>query len=302
MQDRKTKLGEDKAYCLVGIVDVSMPVIYGEGREKAIRRLRDEVAKLQFQRNKMYGMEATAKDHASIEAKRLERQRLMLSSLKHNTFDDRRRGIKSAQGGTCSWLLAHKQYANSSSPMKAEEYHRFLWTKGKPGAGKSTVMKFALQDAEQQKQDDDVVISFFFNARGVDSEKFTMGMWSALLYQILSRADDLQCILHTVETRLQNDPAAPTWTEDLLCLTFAVVVRQLKRRRLKCFIGALDEGEEFQIRTMIEFFEELGDSCLQSNTELYVCFASRHYPTISIEYGLQIVLESQHSHSQDLAR
>ncbi len=39
---RETKCEEDKAYSLLGIVDISMPVIYGEGRENAFRRLNRE--------------------------------------------------------------------------------------------------------------------------------------------------------------------------------------------------------------------------------------------------------------------
>jgi hypothetical protein len=39
---RETKREEDKAYSLLGIVDISMPVIYGEGRENAFRRLNRE--------------------------------------------------------------------------------------------------------------------------------------------------------------------------------------------------------------------------------------------------------------------
>ncbi|CAK7233328.1 hypothetical protein SBRCBS47491_008571 [Sporothrix bragantina] len=40
---RDTKKDEDIVYCLFGIFDVSMPLIYGEGREKAFRRLRKEI-------------------------------------------------------------------------------------------------------------------------------------------------------------------------------------------------------------------------------------------------------------------
>jgi hypothetical protein len=42
---RQTNRPEDKAYCLLGIFGVSMPVIYGEGEEKAIVRLRELVEK-----------------------------------------------------------------------------------------------------------------------------------------------------------------------------------------------------------------------------------------------------------------
>ena len=40
---RQTKRPEDNAYCLLGIFDVFMPVIYGEGKAKAILRLREHV-------------------------------------------------------------------------------------------------------------------------------------------------------------------------------------------------------------------------------------------------------------------
>ncbi|KAL9615789.1 MAG: hypothetical protein Q9160_009258 [Pyrenula sp. 1 TL-2023] len=40
---RNTTLEEDKAYCLLGIFDISMSLIYGEGGEKAVRRLRHEI-------------------------------------------------------------------------------------------------------------------------------------------------------------------------------------------------------------------------------------------------------------------
>ena len=42
---RQTTREEDKAYSLLGIFDVHMPLIYGEGREKALKRLREEIDK-----------------------------------------------------------------------------------------------------------------------------------------------------------------------------------------------------------------------------------------------------------------
>ncbi|KAF5000241.1 hypothetical protein FGRMN_1873 [Fusarium graminum] len=42
---RNTKRAEDKAYSLLGIFDVQMAMIYGEGEEKAFRRLREEISK-----------------------------------------------------------------------------------------------------------------------------------------------------------------------------------------------------------------------------------------------------------------
>lgn len=43
MGQRKTKREEDMAYSLLGIFDVYMPLIYGEGRKKAFARLQKEI-------------------------------------------------------------------------------------------------------------------------------------------------------------------------------------------------------------------------------------------------------------------
>jgi hypothetical protein len=42
-ENRETKKEEDRAYSLLGIFDVSLPLIYGEGRDHAFRRLREAV-------------------------------------------------------------------------------------------------------------------------------------------------------------------------------------------------------------------------------------------------------------------
>jgi hypothetical protein len=42
-ETRHTTLAEDGAYCLQGIFGVLMPLLYGEGRDNALRRLRKEI-------------------------------------------------------------------------------------------------------------------------------------------------------------------------------------------------------------------------------------------------------------------
>lgn len=42
---RTTTRSEDAAYCLLGIFDINMPLLYGEGATKAFRRLQDEIIK-----------------------------------------------------------------------------------------------------------------------------------------------------------------------------------------------------------------------------------------------------------------
>ena len=43
---RTTTIEEDEAYCLIGVFGISLPLIYGEGRDHAFRRLEEEIHKL----------------------------------------------------------------------------------------------------------------------------------------------------------------------------------------------------------------------------------------------------------------
>ena len=43
-ENRETKREEDKAYSLLGIFEIHMPLIYGEGAKNAFGRLRKEIA------------------------------------------------------------------------------------------------------------------------------------------------------------------------------------------------------------------------------------------------------------------
>ncbi len=44
-ETRKTTRSEDKVYSMLGIFNIYMPLIYGEGEESATKRLREEIDK-----------------------------------------------------------------------------------------------------------------------------------------------------------------------------------------------------------------------------------------------------------------
>ncbi|KAF2730463.1 hypothetical protein EJ04DRAFT_545742 [Polyplosphaeria fusca] len=43
---RRTTRNEDMAYCLLGLFDIQMPLLYGEGSKKAFLRLQEEIMKV----------------------------------------------------------------------------------------------------------------------------------------------------------------------------------------------------------------------------------------------------------------
>ena len=56
-------------------------------------------------------------------------------------------------------------------------------------------MKFAHAQADKGKLAGEIIVSFFFNARGNELERSTARMYRALLFQLLNQAADLQEIL-----------------------------------------------------------------------------------------------------------
>ncbi|KAF2771680.1 hypothetical protein EJ03DRAFT_334620 [Teratosphaeria nubilosa] len=179
-------------------------------------------------------------------------------------MDTRRDTIRNAQKTTCEWLLEHPAYKAWSQAEHAdqanqaedeyEDVNAILWINGKPGAGKSTLMKFVHAHSKGQRRKDEIVISFFFNARGVVLEKTTLGVYRALLCQLLNEATDLQTVLDDVT----YNPAVGLSTARLQEI-LSKAVSKLGSRHVRCFIDALDECDEPQVRKMVDYFEELNE-------------------------------------------
>jgi len=52
----------------------------------------------------------------------------------------RQKNIHVAMNKTCNWLFSTTEYNDWISRKSIEVHHGILWIKGKPGAGKSTLM------------------------------------------------------------------------------------------------------------------------------------------------------------------
>lgn len=181
-----------------------------------------------------------------------------------------------------------------------DNHHGILWIKGKPGSGKSTLAKFLVATARRTMKDT-TVVSFFFNARGEDLEKSTVGMYRSLIHQIMMAIPITQRCLDQVRATSMLG-ASRGWNEDELQDIFGSMIQSLGQKRLICFIDALDECDEDQIRHMIAFLERLGRISVSSKTRFQVCLSSRHYPHISIEKSIQITLELEEDHKHDITK
>ncbi|KAJ4168127.1 hypothetical protein NW754_011941 [Fusarium falciforme] len=227
------------------------------------------------------------------------RRRLLLDSFKFEQIDSRKISIKTAHSKTCHWFLKDPQYLEWLDPQKHAQHHGFLWIRGKPGAGKSTIMKFIyLKTKRKKRHPHEVTASFFFHARGEYLEKSIPGMYRSLLLQLLEGYPDLQEVLDDTDLVPQGQLGCPQL--NVLKDLFHNAVSNLGQRTFTCFIDALDECDEQQVMEMVRYFEELAESCASTGVQLRICFSSRHYPYIRIRHGIELTLEHQQGHSDDM--
>lgn len=207
--------------------------------------------------------------------------------------------ITAPHSGTCLWIFDTLPYLRWLSPHYRTLHYGFLWIKGKPGAGKSTLMKCAMEHLGSSGRHDVTVLSFFFNARGHRLEKTTQGMYRSLLHQLFTQLPTL-LPQSTVESWLVERKR--NWSVLMLQNMLRDAVLGLRNdHRLVLFIDALDECQEDSIRDAVQFFESLGGTTTSRDISFSICFASRHYPRISISHHESINIDAREEHHEDIS-
>ncbi|KAF4878205.1 putative ankyrin repeat protein [Colletotrichum siamense] len=235
-------------------------------------------------------------------------QQQLLLSLEFDQLYSRQISINAAHNKTCRWFLQSPEYNAWLKPEIFAEHHGLLWIRGKPGAGKSTIMKYLYTNMSTTRGSQTTIACFFFNAQGENLERSLEGMYRSLLLQLLQGYTELQSVLDDVvvqdERGVQDDVVVQKRrcpSLDTLKGTFRKAVLQLGQRHFTCFIDALDECDEQQVMDMVDYFEDLAAEAIDTGIELRICFSSRHYPYIHTEKGIKITLEDQQGHTEDLA-
>lgn len=199
--------------------------------------------------------------------------------------------MDAAYGDTCEWILEREQYLRWRDPALRDKHHGFFWIKGKPGVGKSTLMKFLF---ERFKQDmpDHTLVSFFFHQRGVHLQKSVEGMYRSMLFQLL---DKIPAIRSRIEVPHSIGPEQ-IHNGQFLQHLFREAVLSLRQDRLIVVLDALDEGDLDEVRRMVQFLGNLAESARLRNVYVDICLASRHYPSISAPFSEELAVEDYEDH------
>lgn len=220
--------------------------------------------------------------------------------------------MEAATEGTCSWLLCHPMYQEWTSSNRG-----LLWIKGKPGSGKSMLLRYVLDQttadfseclpspsgADSDHHPSTLLLSFFFHDRGVELQKTPVGLFRTFLYQILKQAPDaLQNLVRTYEDRCKSrgEPGKEwQWQLQEMQTFLSSALRQvLMSRPVRMFIDALDESGRDNALMLVSWFKSQlkslsGAGSAAASFPCQVCFTCRHYPILSLDYGLEICVENE---------
>jgi hypothetical protein len=245
-QHRETKYEEDKAYSLLGIFDVRIAPIYGEGMGSSFKRLQEEIEKL----------EKCVQD-IRITDPRLDKKR-----------------IEDAKGGLLAdaydWILQQSDYQQ----WRYAQQNPLLWIKGDPGKGK-TMLLCGIIDELNKSVNETVLLSYFF-CQATDSRiNNATAVLRSLIYLLIDQRPSL--VSHV---RKKYDQAGKSLFEDTntwvaLSEIFTNILQDPSLDITYLIIDALDECVA-DLPKLLDFIAQ--QSTVSSRVKWIV--SSRNWPDI----------------------
>jgi ankyrin repeat protein len=217
-QRRDTTKEEDQAYCLLGVFGIYLPLIYGEGKKHALKRLREEIKKQE---------EVKECSHP----KAIE----FLQTLRTSDYEQFKDRNPDRLEGTCNWFLRHDHFITWQQASSA-----LLWVSADPGCGKSVLAK-SLANQELRSIESRTCCFFFFKDDSYRQKDINYAL-SALLHQLFSQKRSL---LHHALQDYEEEGAWLVQSFHKLWKIFLKVTSDPSAGEIVCILDAIDECEEF---------------------------------------------------------
>ena len=212
MAGRETTFQEDRAYALLGVLDVSMPIVYGEGKVKARKRLLAEVGRDLQVVGKLRRLSAATPDGlelASISENRLIEFKLWLDPP--DPYVNLRKAWKLRVADTGDWLFQDAQYMRWKTEPAA-----LMWLHGSAGCGKTILSSGIIQSLHIDCEADPLkaLAYFFFDFNDAATQSLA-NLMKSLIVQLLNKCPQIPRVLQDVYSACQKGRRDPS-SEQLL--------------------------------------------------------------------------------------
>lgn len=211
-------------------------------------------------------------------------------------MNDRRSNVEFSHADTFKWIF------NENENHKWDSFTHFLrgsakiyWIQGKPGSGKSCLMKFICRTAsttdtfrEWIPQRSTIILSYYLWNSGTKMQKAPKGLWMSLSYQLLEKSPDLATELMSLNPEFAKYLDNSDWSEYETYL-FLKQSLGLTPNPTCIFIDALDEVDSnYGSLPLIKKVHDLSllenvKVCVSSRPELEFKMHLQHYPHLKLE-------------------
>ncbi|KAH6643304.1 hypothetical protein BKA67DRAFT_696969 [Truncatella angustata] len=224
----------------------------------------------------------------------------ILESLSYKSMKNREEEVADAHGNTFAWIFKNKPDGNGNTNgglgdqftrwLRSDELGNIYWVTGKPGAGKSTLMRYIAEHPST-----DLLLKawagkrqlakavFYFWTSGSEEQKSQSGLLRYLLYQLLSNDHslipttfpELWQKLSQMSTKERIRFSVDWNAAELMKSLQQLVEYALKSTKICLFVDGLDEFDGDH-QAIIQFFRNLSGN--DTNGRLKLCLSSRPWP------------------------
>ncbi|KIL90671.1 hypothetical protein FAVG1_06406 [Fusarium avenaceum] len=233
----------------------------------------------------------------------------ILESLAYKSMHDRESQVTEAHAKTLDWIfdsspinqpLRQKFRETFKIWLNSMELGPIYWITGKPGSGKSTLMRFLSQHPlavhylrKWAVKKPVSTAGFFFWTSGSRQQRSQTGLLRYLLHQLLSADPDLiEKAFPSLWTQLRHMTTkervnfALDWTaEDLQAAFHSLLDSALPKTNICLFIDGLDEFDGDH-RHIIDFF--MGLTSRYDGKSLKLCLSSRPWDVFEKAFGSSV--------------
>ncbi|KAK5658053.1 hypothetical protein OQA88_2609 [Cercophora sp. LCS_1] len=241
----------------------------------------------------------------------------IMGSLSFSDMKAREEAIPEAHARTFEWVFKDQQPDGNGKEVERPSLTKWLqdtndplyWITGKPGSGKSTLMKFVFEHPQLRSNLKNyagelplLLAGFFFWNPGSEMQKSHEGLIRTLLYQCLNAWQDLIPAVAPRRWALYNllggEATAPEWTWQELKESFqALCSYHGKKFQLALFVDGLDEFEEAE-RLPDILINWIKDTTTRYNIKF--CVSSRPWPVFSDAFRRNCSLTMQSLTGRDI--
>lgn len=221
-----------------------------------------------------------------------------LRSLHFEGMTDKYDTLAPEHDGTLEWVwdknsLAFAQWLRSGQGV--------YWITGRPGSGKSTLMKYLVKNDERLKAqlgESLFIIKYFFDFRASSTAKSIEGLLRSLIWQLLRSCKASFESVISVYQDMKSFHSYIAWTRPVLELLISNLVDSFKDTKILVFIDGLDEfgGSDVDIAAFLD------DLARRGSAHMRFCLASRPYPDFAFQFAdcLRLRLHEQTSDDIDI--